>query len=1023
MSIQEQNNELQTPDSFLLPPSVSDTENDVLNYNNLTTSPVVQVPPWIGINSQSKLWLHCECTYADGRAGIIELAEAVPVKNATGTSIFTCELPLDELARLGDNTNLAIILMVSNDGTMEKQSLSSIRYNLMFQHPIALINYSRWMTDIGTSLEHLRIRDLILPLAHNAGIDQEGAGWPADWWAACQDDSFAYQLNGGIRALDLRLHGRRFEHGGYHASRYLSECRDAVSHFAEQNPGEIVILGFHKVFVDDEAYALNELLFRLRDRCIPADAEDLTIKQIRSRHPGKNVIIAWDFPNPLCWSKINQKWTGDTENTDGEISRYMDQVWGQPLPNQLWSMFACGYDLLSGPVRYDSSAIFWDKFFKPVTSSNYRKPTRGNMIQIDFFAGTGVVDRCIHATRDRASNAARSVASHLYINLIGTRDVELEWQSPTDTAALNGYDILQNGTFLATLPSHPRKHSITGLADGRTYYFQVVANFTDGTGAVAEAKIAIPDITSPSRPYNLRIKTYDFTNPTISYLSWEKSFDNVALRHYEVYRNDEPTPIGTTTHTFLQINETTGVTYVVRAVDTSGNRSDSDPLAAIGDQIPPTKPANFAATATNTNSVTLTWDPSSDNVAVAGYQIIRNTTPIGTINSNVFSETVLDGTYTYKVRALDTSGNSTDSDELRFRIGRPLPSRPTNLRAANLGGKTYIAWDGSTSNDGLFYEIWRNGVPVGKVNHYSGTLSFMTEDVVTPWYIMVRARDIAGNFADSEIVRDDTIAPSKPTNLRHTAITGNSVTLEWTASSDNVAVTGYHIFLNSDPFDTTNNTRYTVSGLTSATPYTFKVRALDAAGNFADSDPLPVKTPDTSGPSKPTNLQAVALRGNHAILEWNASSDNVAVTGYQIFRNNDPLDTINNTMYLALGLTEATPYIFKVRALDAEGNFADSDELPVTTPDETAPSKPLNFRPTAITGNSITMEWDASSDNVAVAGYQIFLNLSSEPVATTNNTRYTFSGLTNASYYFPKVRALDAAGNFTDSDPQIVKTL
>ncbi|MDQ0124475.1 chitodextrinase [Pseudomonas lini] len=1112
MSIQEQNHELQTPNSFLLPPTVSDTENDVLNYNNLTTSPIVKVPPWIGINSQSKLWLHCECTYADGRRGVIELAEAIPVDDATGASTFSCELPLDELAKLGDNTNLVIILMVSNDGTLEKQSFSSIRYNLMFQHPIVLTDYSRWMTDIGTSLEHLKIHDLVLAETHHAGVDQEGAGWPADQWGACQDDSFAYQLKNGIRAFDLRMvwadHGYRFEHSGFHASRRLYHCINAVKEFAAQNPGEIVILDFQKVDQDQtvQLAALEQLLFVLRDHCIPADARDLTIKQIRKRYPGKNVIVAWSLPNPVCWTTVSQTWNKQDLNDEHSVAMHMDDIWGKTQPTGLWSVFACGYDIL-GPIRFNSSAIHWERFFSRVGSSSYRQPTRGNMIYLDFFAGTGVVDRCINATRDRANKAALTVASGFTVNLIGKHDAQLKWESPSETGRLRDYNIFQNGTYLATVPSHPREYSITGLADGRTYHFQVIANFTDGIGAVAEATLAIPDVTSPSRPYHLRIKTYDFTNPTISFLSWEKSTDNVAVRHYKIYRNHETNPIGTTTDELFQINETSGVTYVVRAVDTSGNYSDSDPLSAIGDLIPPTKPANLEATATYDNTVTLKWDPSSDNVAVAGYQIIRNSTPIGTVDSNVFSETVLDGTYTYKVRALDTSGNFTDSDELRFRIGMPLPSRPTNLKATDYGGKTYIVWDGSTSNDGLFYEIWRNGEPVGKVNHYSGTLSFMTEDVITPWSIGVRARDIAGNFADSETVHN---APSKPTNLRLTTITDNSVTLEWTASSDNVEVTGYQIFRNNDPITTINDTRYTVSGLTSATSYifkvraldaegnfadsdelhvttpdetapskpahlvatavtdnsvtlswvgsidnvgvtgyqilrndevidtvgsirytatglaqgttyTFKVRALDAAGNFADSDPLTVQTQDTTGPSKPTNLRTVGLASDYAVLEWNASSDNVAVTGYRIFRNNDPIDMTDITLYLAHGLTDGTSYFFKVRAMDAAGNFADSDELPVTTPDATAPSKPLNLRPTGITGNSVTLEWAASSDNVAVTGYVIFRN--NDPITTINNTRYTVSGLTSATSYYFKVRALDAAGNYADSDTLPVKTI
>jgi 1-phosphatidylinositol phosphodiesterase len=80
--------------------------------------------------------------------------------------------------------------------------------------------------NIGPALKHLKIRDLILPLAHNAVVDQKGAGWPADWWGACLDDSFDYQLDNGIRALDLRVYRdgtkHRFEPNGYHADRYYT---------------------------------------------------------------------------------------------------------------------------------------------------------------------------------------------------------------------------------------------------------------------------------------------------------------------------------------------------------------------------------------------------------------------------------------------------------------------------------------------------------------------------------------------------------------------------------------------------------------------------------------------------------------------------------------------------------------------------------------------------------------------------------------------------------------------------------
>lgn len=1024
MSIQEQDHALQKPDSFLLPPTVSDTENDVLNYNNLTTSPIVKVPPWIGINSQSKLWLHCECTYADGRGGVIELAEAVPVGDASDASTFSCELPLDELAKLGDNTNLVIILMVSNNGTIEKQSVSSIRYNLMFQHPIALIDYSRWMTNIGSSLEHLKIRDLILPLAHNAGVDQEGAGWPADWWAACQDDSFAYQLNNGIRALDLRLFYSgvllyRFEHNGYHAGRRLEDCAKAVLNFSVWNPGEIVILDFHEVSLGaQENIVFRDLLSIIGDRCIPSDAHDMTIKQIRSRYPGKNIVIAWSYAHHLCWRKVHQTWTGRGDNNAGQISMHMQDIWSKPLPTGLWSMFACGYDAISGPIRYKPSAIFWDRFFSVAESGSYRQPTRGNMIQIDFFAGTGAVERCINATRNRANKAAQSVASHFRINQIGPRDVQLEWESPAETERLSGYNIFQNGTFLATIPTHPRKYSITGIADGRTHHFQVIAKFTDGIGAVAEATIAIPDITNPSKPDNLKIFRIESTPPR-HFLTWGRSTDNVAVDHYEIYRNNESIPIGNTESATFEIYPIIGDTYVVRAVDTSGYHADSDPIIAI-DDIPPSKPANLRATFLTGNAVSLAWDKSTDNVGMIGYQVFRDDVPSPMMQETSYLAIGLaqGTTYRFRVRALDAAGNFADSETLPITVKDTIaPSKPTNFRASSIVANTaYLEWDESTDNVGVAgYQIFRDTTPITTVTstHYSA--GGLVEG--RPYVFKVRALDAAGNFADSDPWRVyiDFTRPSKPTNLRVTALADNSATLEWAASSDNIAVTGYQIFRNNDPIDTINNTRYTASGLTPGISYIFKVRALDAAGNYDDSDPLTVKIlDDTTAPSKPSEFSAYHVSHNFAILDWKAATDNVGVTRHIIFQNDEWLANIDSTdayiRYMAMNLEGGTKYVFKICAVDAAGNTGDFEYLTVYT-SGLNPNAPTILQFHRLAGQVGTIQWEPPIESDDVTGYE--LSRDGHVIQEISELAFTLTDLTAGDTYLFEVRSI-RDGKYSD---------
>src|SRR5205085_1989679 len=94
----------------------------------------------------------------------------------------------------------------------------------------------------------------------------------------------------------------------------------------------------------------------------------------------------------------------------------------------------------------------------------------------------------------------------------------------------------------------------------------------------------------------------------------------------------------------------------------------------------------------------------------------------------------------------------------------------------------------------------------------------------------------------------DTSPPSAPTGVHSTAVAQTSVTLGWTASTDNVGVTGYDVFKDGALATSVAGTSATISGLTAATAYSFTVTAKDAAGNVsAASTPVSVTTTGGSG--------------------------------------------------------------------------------------------------------------------------------------------------------------------------------
>jgi chitodextrinase len=187
----------------------------------------------------------------------------------------------------------------------------------------------------------------------------------------------------------------------------------------------------------------------------------------------------------------------------------------------------------------------------------------------------------------------------------------------------------------------------------------------------------------------------------------------------------------------------------------------------------------------------------------------------------------------------------------------------------------------------------------------------------------------------------DTTAPSAPASLTATAATSSVMTLAWTASTDNVGVTGYQVFRNGALIGSTASLTYSDSGLAAATQYGYTIKATDAAGNVsaasstATSSTLPsgVMTggADTIAPSTPASLIATAASSSAVSLTWGASTDNFAVTGYRILRNGAYLTTVTSTSFSDSGLSASTTYSYSVSALDSAGNQSGVATASVTT--------------------------------------------------------------------------------------------
>ncbi|MER7499009.1 glycosyl hydrolase family 18 protein [Nonomuraea pusilla] len=183
---------------------------------------------------------------------------------------------------------------------------------------------------------------------------------------------------------------------------------------------------------------------------------------------------------------------------------------------------------------------------------------------------------------------------------------------------------------------------------------------------------------------------------------------------------------------------------------------------------------------------------------------------------------------------------------------------------------------------------------------------------------------------------------------------------------------------------------------------------------------------DTTAPSVPGNLRSTGVTSGSVSLAWDASTDNVAVTGYEIYRGGTLVTTVTGTTHTDTGLTANTAYTYTVRARDAAGNrSAASNSVTATTTggsgnDTTAPSVPGNLRSTGVTSGSVSLAWDASTDNVAVTGYEIYRG--GTLVTTVTGTTHTDTGLTANTAYTYTVRARDAAGNRSAASNSVTAT-
>jgi chitodextrinase len=178
--------------------------------------------------------------------------------------------------------------------------------------------------------------------------------------------------------------------------------------------------------------------------------------------------------------------------------------------------------------------------------------------------------------------------------------------------------------------------------------------------------------------------------------------------------------------------------------------------------------------------------------------------------------------------------------------------------------------------------------------------------------------------------------------------------------------------------------------------------------------PLKIIASDTTAPTAPGGLATSNVTATGATLGWTASSDSVGVDHYEVFADGVLVGSTKALTFDVTGLTCGTAHVLGVQARDAANNVSTRSELTVTTAvcpgDTQAPSAPANVRAAATAATSITLAWDAATDDVGVTGYKVFRDGVFVADVTTG-TSFPVTGLSCATSYILEVSAFDAAGH------------
>jgi fibronectin type 3 domain-containing protein len=521
------------------------------------------------------------------------------------------------------------------------------------------------------------------------------------------------------------------------------------------------------------------------------------------------------------------------------------------------------------------------------------------------------------------------------------------------------------------------------------YQFLPAAGYSlsdSGSGTCHSAPAV--DTTAPSAPTGL---TASASSSNQANLSWTAATDNVGVKDYNIYRGANgatPTLIATTTtnatsYTDTSVIGSTAYTYQVSAQDAAGNIGPLSNTASVTtpastDTTPPSAPTNLATEDVFYNEIDLGWTGSTDSgTGVSGYRVYRKgpgestftllatTTGTGAGQNSYVDTTVKPSSaYQYYVTAYDGANNESQPSNTVSATTPAGPSSQTYTFTPTDDATIQQAYP--TTTGGTTSPLVVDGSPVKDALLRFNVATTGCDTLTSAKLTLTDNSDGSANGGDlyttgtnwSENTVTWSSAPTRGTLLNSLGAVASNATVSVDVTQGLSSLNGAVAFRIGTP--NSDGVHYFSKEGTAGKP------ALTVVCTNATVQ-------DNTPPSAPTNLAASSATPGEIDLSWSASTDNIGVTSYGIYRNGAQVGTVSGDAltYQDTSVTAGTSYSYTVRAFDAAGNSSADSNTATATATSPSVAPPGNLAGSATSSTSVHLTWTASTTS-SVTGYNIY---------------------------------------------------